>query len=112
MAQISYSITRKPRCLVYTWTNVTESDTFQRLELDSLPQEISVHIKGTFGGATVVMKGSLEDEEGATLSQLGSLDASATSEDIFSLLDRPLYITPTHSGGTSESVTVSVAVWL
>lgn len=112
MAEISYSTDTRPRCTVYTWANVTESDTFQRLELDSLAQEISVHIKGTFGGATVVMKGSLSDEEGTTLSQLGSLDASATAEDIFSLLDRPVYITPTHSGGTSESVTVSVAVWL
>lgn len=111
MAEIAYTApTRPDRTKVYTWTNVTEADTFQRLSLDAPAEEITVHVTGTFGGATVSVKGSNTDSDGVTLLRMSGASATATTEDLFSLLDRPLYITPTHSGGSSESVTVRVVV--
>lgn len=111
MAEITYSITTRPRgTQLVTWSGVTESDTFQQYTLDGPPAEISCHITGTFGSATVVMQGGNVDSEMLDLVQIGGSAASATSADIFSLLDRPLYIQPSHSGGTSESVTVYMLV--
>lgn len=111
MAEIPYSIETLPnRTQVVTWVNVTEADTFQRYTMPGTVSEISVHIRGTFGGATVVIKGSNHAADGVALDEMDGTASSTTAEDIYSILDRPLYITPTHSGGTSESVTVNMAV--
>lgn len=112
MPEIAYSIetTEKGDALV-SWVDVTESDTFQTFDLDRAAAEISVHIKGTFGGATVSITGSNHaGNAGPTLQQIGGSNASATAEDIFSVLDRPLELTPTASGGTSQSVSVYMMV--
>ena len=111
MAEIAYepTVTTGGDWLI-TWPTVTESDTFQRYELDRAVSEISVHTVGTFGSATVLMKGSNYAATGVTLTQMSGADASVTAEDIYSVLDRPRYITPTHSGGSSESVTIYMMV--
>lgn len=96
--------------LTLTWADVTESDTFGRFDFAEVVKEISVHVHGTFGGATVVVKGSNYDAEGVTLSQLTGLAASVAAEALFSLLERPKFIQPVHSGGSSESVTVVMLV--
>lgn len=96
--------------LVLTWADVTEADAFGRFNFEEVVSEVSVHIHGTFGGATVAIKGSNHDDEGTTLSRIDGTVAEATSEAIFSLLDRSLYIQPTHSGGSSETVTVTALV--
>lgn len=112
MAEIPYSITTtaKGDALV-TWANVTEADTFQTFDLDRAAAEISVHVKGTFGGATVTITGSNHaNNTGPTLQQIGGTNASCTAADIFSILDRPLEIKPTASGGTSQSVSIYMMV--
>ena len=111
MAEIAYTISSKAdRATLYTWAAVTESDTFQQLALDAAFSEISVHITGTFGGATVTIQGGNVSTEMLNLLQIGGATASATAADIFSLVDRPLYIQPSHSGGTSESMNVYMLV--
>jgi hypothetical protein len=112
MAEVSYSIATTDRQdALITWANVTEADTFQTFALDKAASEISVHIKGTFGGATVSITGSNDaGVSGPILQQIGGNNASATVQDIFSVLDRPLEIKPTASGGTSQSVTVLMLV--
>lgn len=111
MAEVEYALqtTEKGDALV-TWSNVTEADTFQRFEFAEAVSEISCHIVGTFGGATVTFKGSNYGADGIALSQMDGSAATALVEDIFSILDRPLYITPTHSGGSSESVSIYMLV--
>lgn len=111
MAEIQYTITKTPEGdALITWPSVTEADTFQRFELNRAASEISVHIVGTFGSATLDIKGSNYDADGVTLLQMDGTTAIVASEDIFSILDRPLYLTPTHSGGSSESVTIYMLV--
>jgi len=111
MAEIEYSLsTTFLGDALVTWTGATESDTFQRFELAEAVAEISCHTVGTFGSATITYKGSNYEAEGVALTQMDGTDAVATDENIFSILDRPLFITPTHSGGTSESVTVYMLV--
>jgi hypothetical protein len=112
MAEIAFALsnTEKGDTLV-VWADVTESDTFQMFELDRAVSEVSVHIKGTFGGATVVITGSNHvGNTGPTLEQIGNSAARATTEDLFSILDRPLEITPSASSGSSQSVSIYMMV--
>jgi hypothetical protein len=111
MAEKPYDIsTTDGGDLLLTWSAVTESDTFQQYELAEAVSEISVHVTGTFGGATVVIQGGNVTSAMLNLVQIGGAAASCTTADIFSLLDRPLFIQPSHSGGSSESVTIYMLV--
>lgn len=111
MAEVSYSVsTTGNGDLLVSWLAVTEADTFQQFSLDRVVGEISVHITGTFGGATVTVKGGNVDTEMLNMLQIGGAVASATAADIFSVIDRPLFIQPSHSGGTGESVNVYMLV--
>jgi hypothetical protein len=112
MAEIAYTLTTTDKGdALIVWPSVTEADTFQMYELDSAVSEISVHIKGTFGGATVIVTGSNHaGNTGPTLEQIGNSAASTTTEDLFSILDRPLEITPSASSGSSQSVSIYMMV--
>lgn len=111
MAEVAYVIsTTNNDDLLLTWSSVTEADTFMQYELAEVVSEISCHVTGTFGGATVTITGGNVSSEMMTLQQFGGADASATAADIFSVLDRPLYIQPSASGGSSQSVDVYMLV--
>ena len=111
MAEISYTLTNTSGGdALVTWANVTEADTFKQYEMAEVVSEISTHITGTFGGATVSIDGGNITGEMLGLLQIGGTAATATAADIFSLLDRPLYIQPSHTGGTSESVSIYMMV--
>jgi hypothetical protein len=112
MAEIAYDkqITGNGDLLLI-WSPVTENDTFQSYGFEEVVSEISVHVKGTFGGATFSLTGSNHaGNTGPTLQQIGGTDAEATVEDIFSLLDRPLEITPTATSGSSQSLSVYMLI--
>lgn len=111
MAEVSYVISTTDKGdLLLTWSSVTEADTFQQYELSEVVSEISCHITGTFGGATVVIQGGNVSSEMLDLLQIDGSATSTTAADIFSLLDRPLYIQPSASGGSSQSVDVYMLV--
>lgn len=111
MAEIGYSVTSLPDGgTLYTWENVTESDTFQAASILRAVSDISAHVTGTFGGATVTIKGGNVSSEVLDLTQLGGAAAAATAADLFSILDRPIYIQPVAASGSSQSVDVYITV--
>ena len=111
MAEILFvKTTTEKGDLLITWSGVTEGDTFQEFELEEVVSEISFHGAGTFAGTTLTCAGGNYSGAQVALQQMNGLDASMTTEDIFSILDRPQFITPNLSGGSGASVTVYMLV--
>lgn len=113
MAEIAYTVehVHPGGKHVVTWAGVTESDTCQAFNLQELPLDISAHIYGTFGSATGVLKIKNGGGSGVNAKSLDSVAISATTETLVSVLERPNTITPTFSGGTSQSLTVAIILW-
>jgi hypothetical protein len=111
MAEIEYNVqTTGKGDLLLTWADVTENDTFQAFQLEEVVSEISVQIGGTFGGATVKITGSNDGSSFLDLLQLDGAATDATEADLYSLLERPLWVQPSASGGASQSIKVTVLV--
>lgn len=112
MAEITYTTTRDTGGgVLYTWASVTEADTFEPAEFTKKNfSSIAIQIGGTFGGATVVVNGSNDDSVYGGLSDLGGTAISVTAAALKSIGDKPLYIQPAASGGTSQSLTVKMLV--
>lgn len=89
------------------WAAVTEADTFVAV---SMPEYLraSVHISGTFGSATVVLKGSNTGTNFFGLDDIEGTAISMTAEGLKQVQEGTIYYQPTHSGGSSESVTVTM----
>ena len=80
MAEVPYTVTTTANGdLLLTWATVTESDTFQQYELSEVVSEISCHVTGTFGGATVTMTGGNVSTDILDLVQIGGAAASCTA---------------------------------
>lgn len=89
------------------WAAVTESDTFAAIAMPEYSQR-SVHVSGTFGGATVVMNGS---NTGANYFGLGNLAGTAislTSEGLRQVLEGVINYQPAASSGSAQSLTVTM----
>ena len=89
------------------WAAVTENDTFVAV---SMPEYLraSVHISGTFGGGTVVLKGSNTGTNFFGLDDIEGTAISMTSEGLKQVQEGTQYFQPTHSGGSSSSITVTM----
>jgi hypothetical protein len=98
--------------LLISWSAVTEADTCARFPVKEAADEISVHFAGTFGGATISFTGANHDAVGVPMTSMGSgatLNAIA-SEAMHSILERPLFVTPTLTGGTSTSIDIYMVI--
>jgi hypothetical protein len=71
----------------------------------------SVQIGGTFGGATVVLQGSNDGVTYTTLKDVTGTNISATSAGYFEFSSGAAFIKPSISGGTGDSINVTVAHW-
>ena len=115
MATIAYteSYSQDARKLKITWENVTEADICQTFDFGNvLPADISIEADDTsaWGGATLTMVGS-NGGGGVACTSMNESTASWTANALFSILQRPNDITPTLTGGTSQSVTIYMVVW-
>lgn len=89
---------------IWSWTPVTEADTFDAVEVPlSLPDR-TIHVFGSFGAATVLVTGSLDGTNYFTLTdpQGNAISKTAAAGEAITELVR--YIKLTHSGGTAESI--------
>jgi len=93
------------------WSGVTENDTCAAFEGASEYGDRSFQAYGTWGGATVVLKGSLAvasanqmdiltDPTGVSISL-----TSASTSKLKQITELTHAILPTHSGGSSQSLT-------
>lgn len=89
------------------WSAVTENDTFGAVQCGSGYTDRIVELAGTVGGATILIKGSVAGSNYYTLNgPSGPLSLAAVG--MSAIVESTPYLQPTHSGGSSESVTVTV----
>ena len=85
----------------------TEADTLAALSMPEYTAR-TVSIQGTFGGATVVVNGSLDGTNFAGLNNLAGSAISKTSAATVGVQDNVRYYQPAMSGGSSQSLVVSM----
>ena len=103
---------RAGRAYVISWDDVTEADTFKKFECPA-NADLSVHVGGTDGGGTVVIKGSnYSDASGPLgLKDVFGNALSFTAPAIAQIAENAMFVIPTHSGGTSATVDVKLLVY-
>lgn len=108
MAAISPRITYPEKGVIQVqWPLVTENDTFAAANVGSRHTDRAVTLQGTIGGATILVKGSYDGTNYHTLTgTTGSASFAAAGQT--ALIEATPYLQCTHSGGSSESMTVTV----
>ena len=97
----------QPKGVQLTWSTVTESDTFTASQIGLHYPDRVVTVEGTIGGATVLVVGSNDGTNFHTChGQSGLLSFTTAGGDV--LIENYPYLKCTHSGGSSESITVTV----
>lgn len=86
----------------YTWT-LTEADTAVRVTAGENADR-TVQIAGTFGGATVVVQGSLDDTNYLPLHDMAGNALSFTAAGIASIAEATPYLKVVATGGAAQSV--------
>lgn len=113
MAAIKPTLTTVGRkdgsCYLVTWTPVTEADTCVPADFPDLADK-SIHVAGTFGGASVALFGANNDfaTAGAALRDPSSTVIAITAETVKQVLENPKQIKPVATGGTGQSLSIYI----
>lgn len=108
MSVIAATITSLPnKVTLAQWALVTENDTCSPVEY-AASADRSVQIAGTFGASTVLIAGSNDGTNYVTLTDPQGNAVSKTTAAIETLEEVTRYIKPTMSGGTGQSLTISL----
>lgn len=109
MAEIAFTKPDKGTTYqVFSWASVTETDTFKPIKLERALFAYSMQVSGTFGGATVALHGSLDGTNYAALTDASGSAIGLTAAGVASGGDLALWLKPVASGGTSQSLNVSL----
>lgn len=92
---------------VRTWSNMTSGDVGEPILLTKF-NDRTLHVTGTFGGATVAFEGSNDGSEYLPMRDVFNATVSATSAKLITLTEVPLYVRPTVTGGVATSVSIIV----
>lgn len=91
-----------------TWETLTESDTAAAAEVPDYPDK-TVTVTGTFGSATVVIQGSNDGTNWYTLSEIDGTALSFTvASETKTILENPLFVRASASGGSSQDVDIII----
>lgn len=102
MAEKTYTFTQLNGGVLVLWENVTGSDTGQALEPGKAAGAIaSVQFVGTFGD-TILLQGSNDGTNWATLKDVGGNDISTTGAAIFDLSTAVRYVRPSPGASISD----------
>lgn len=95
--------------IIVTWSPVTSADTCVAVRYPEFADR-SIHVSGTFDGATVQIQGSNNGGVSfATLADPTETTISISTERIRAILENTDYVKPVISGGGgAQSLTVSV----
>jgi hypothetical protein len=69
----------------------------------------TVQVVGTFGGATVLIEGSNDNSNWLTLNDSSGAALSFTATGMKVILENPLYVRASSSGGAGSAITVIIA---
>lgn len=73
-------------------------------------RKASVQVTGTFGGATVAIQGSNDGTNYVTLKDVTNTAMTGTAAAYYEFETSALYIKPLISGGTGDSITITVVM--
>lgn len=91
--------------LATTWAPIAGGDICTAVQLPGFADR-TVHVKGTFGGATVVLQGSNDGVTFVSMTDPLNNVVTLTAEGLITILQNPLYIRPSVTGGAGAAVTV------
>lgn len=89
------------------WTPVTENDTCAPVRFPEYSDR-SIQVAGTFGGSSTAIQGSNDGTNYASLRDPSHTTIAITSAGIQAVLENSVYTQPVISGGSSQSLTVSM----
>lgn len=103
---VDLSIADAPR---HIWAELATGDTINALKLTGAgARRASVQVAGTFGGATVKIQTSNDGTNFADIKDIHNTAVSTTAAAVFEITSAAIYIKPAISGGTSDSVNVTM----
>lgn len=98
---------KKAEGITYAWTTITENDTCSGVSAPAFTDR-SIQVSGAFGGATVAIHGSNDGTNYVALTTDGSTACSFTAAGLKTVYEPTLYIKPVISGGTSQSLNITL----
>jgi len=102
--------TNSPGTLI-KWEGAATGDTINSFLANGYERvAATVQISGTFGGATAKLQASLDGTNWFDMTDMQGNAVSATSASMFEVTTKALYLRPSISGGTSDSIDVLVMV--
>lgn len=110
MANITPVVSDRGPWRVYTWASVTESDTPVAVQIDAPVRGATIQVTGTFGSSTTVMQGSNDGTNFVALDDVEDTAISITAAAGAELRYVWPYVRPSISGGSSQSLTITMAV--
>lgn len=93
--------------MLAVWASATEADTFAAVKMPEYVQR-TVSIQGTFGGATVVVNGSIDGTNYTGLTNPAGVAISKTSAAVVGVFESTQYYQPAASGGTGQVLVLSM----
>ena len=107
MATITATLDRNASAgaIIVTWASMGTADTGTSFLVPSA-SNLTLQQSGTFGGATIVLQGSNDGTNWATLTQTGGSNVafSYTTAGVHCPVEMPVYVRPVTSGGTGTVV--------
>lgn len=94
--------------ILATWAGIGDADTCSPLALYPEYATKSVHVSGTFGGATIVLNGSNTGTNFFGLKDLQGNAISKTQEGLSAVQETVAQYQPATSSGSGSSVTVTM----
>ena len=95
--------------LLVVWSPLTEADVCQAVQFPKHSDK-SIHVSGTFGGATVTVNGANNSfaTAGIGLRDPSSTAISFTAEGLKTILENTQQVKPIAAGGAGQSLTISI----